>query len=227
MAHPLADPEKGTGIAMICTFGDLTDVMWWRELDLPTRAVIMRDGRLSPTAPDWITDPLGVDRYLEVAGKGVKQAQKVIVEQLQQSGALRGEPRPIQHPVKFYEKGDRPLEIVTSRQWYIRNGGRSAELRDTFLARGEQMTWHPAHMRHRYSNWVEGLNGDWLISRQRYFGVPFPLWYRVDQRRSTRPRPSDHATDRPAPGRPVGRRARRLHRRPAQRSPAASSATPT
>jgi valyl-tRNA synthetase len=181
VAHRLADPDKGTGIAMICTFGDLTDVIWWRELDLPTRALITRDGRFSHHEPEWISSESGLAAYAEIAGKGSKQAQKVIVEQLRAAGALLGEPRPIVHPVKFYEKGDRPLEIVTSPQWYIRNGGRSAELRNVFLARGEQITWHPDHMRHRYSNWVEGLNGDWLISRQRYFGVPFPLWYPVDQ----------------------------------------------
>jgi len=181
VAHALAEPEKGTGIAMICTFGDLTDVIWWRELDLPTRALIMRDGRFSASSPEWITDDDGQAAYAAIAGSTSKQAQKIVVGQLVESGALLGDPRPIQHPVKFYEKGDRPLEIVTSRQWYIRNGGRSAELRATFLARGEQMTWHPDHMRHRYSNWVEGLNGDWLISRQRYFGVPFPLWYPVDE----------------------------------------------
>ena len=82
--------------------------------------------------------------------------------------------------MKFYERGDRPLEIVSSRQWYIRNGGKEQELRDAFLARGRELRWHPAHMRSRYESWVEGLNSDWLISRQRYFGVPFPLWYPLD-----------------------------------------------
>jgi valyl-tRNA synthetase len=82
--------------------------------------------------------------------------------------------------VKFYEKGERPLEIVTTRQWYIRNGGRDADLRDALISRGREITWVPEHMQHRYENWVEGLNGDWLISRQRFFGVPFPVWYRLD-----------------------------------------------
>jgi valyl-tRNA synthetase len=101
------------------------------------------------------------------------------VELLGSAGALIGSPVPITHPVKFYEKGDRPLEIVASRQWYIRNGGRDPELRDALLARGKALQWHPAFMYQRYESWVEGLNGDWLISRQRYFGVPFPLWYPV------------------------------------------------
>ncbi len=180
LAHPLADPEKGTGIAMICTFGDLTDVIWWRELDLPTRALIARDGRFYPATPEWISGAEGGERYTAIAGKTSKQAQVIVVEQLRETGALRGEPRPIVHPVKFYEKGDRPLEIVASRQWYIRNGGRSAALRGVFLERGQDIAFHPDHMRHRYSNWVEGLNGDWLISRQRFFGVPFPLWYSID-----------------------------------------------
>lgn len=180
VAHHLADPEKGTGIAMICTFGDVTDVTWWRELQLPTRAVVQRDGRLQAATPEWITAPAGAAAYAELAGKTVKQAQKRIVELLTESGELLGDLRPITHPVKFYERGDRPLEIVTSRQWYIRNGGRDASIREAMLRRGEELTWHPDHMRHRYANWVEGLNGDWLISRQRFFGVPFPLWYPVD-----------------------------------------------
>jgi valyl-tRNA synthetase len=176
-AHPLADPEKGSGIAMICTFGDTTDVTWWRELDLPVRSMVGRDGRVLATPPE------GVDAegpYAELAGKTVKQAQKRIVELLGESGDLVGEPAPITHPVKFYERGDRPLEIVTSRQWYLRNGGRDADLRDALLKRGEELVWHPGFMRSRYENWVGGLNGDWLISRQRFFGVPFPLWYRLD-----------------------------------------------
>jgi valyl-tRNA synthetase len=172
----LADPDKGSGIAMICTFGDLTDVIWWRELDLPVRSILGRDGRILPTAPEGVGGP-----YDELVGKTGKQAQKLVVEMLRASGDLDGEPRPITHPVKFYEKGDRPLEVVTSRQWYIRNGGRDMGLRDELLTRGKELVWHPPHMHARYENWVTGLNGDWLISRQRFFGVPIPLWYRVDE----------------------------------------------
>ncbi len=180
LAHHLADPEKGTGIAMICTFGDVTDVTWWRELDLPSRALIGFDGRLSAETPDWITDPAGREAYAQLAGLAPKQAQKRIVELLRESGEMLGEPRPITHPVKFYERGTRPLEIVATRQWYIRNGGRDTDLREALVARGGELAWHPPYMQHRYDNWVGGLNGDWLISRQRYFGVPLPVWYGVD-----------------------------------------------
>ena len=181
LAHPLAQIDKGTGIAMCCTFGDLTDVIWWRELQLNMRAIISRDGRLIAEAPHGLTDETGISHYNALAGKTAKQAQTAIADMLASSGEMVGEPRPITHPVKFYEKGDRPLEIVTSRQWYIRNGGRDAELRDALLARGAGLTWHPDHMRHRYSNWVEGLNGDWLVSRQRWFGVPIPVWYKLNE----------------------------------------------
>jgi valyl-tRNA synthetase len=180
VAHELAQIDKGTGIAMICTFGDLTDVIWWRELQLPTRPIIGRDGRILVDAPDGITTDNGKQKYAELAGKTVKQAQVAIVEMLKTSGDLRGEPRAIMHPVKFFEKGDRPLEIVTSRQWYIRNGGRDETLRAALLQRGDELEWHPDFMQHRYTNWVGGLNGDWLVSRQRYFGVPIPLWYRLN-----------------------------------------------
>jgi valyl-tRNA synthetase len=180
VAHHLADPEKGTGIAMICTFGDVTDVVWWRELRLPTRSVMGRDGRLVPDPPDWdATDPDADARYRELGGKTVKQARVRVVDLLRDAGRLEGEPAPITHPVKFYERGSRPLEIVTTRQWYIRNGADDPDLRAVLLERGRELHWHPPHMRARYESWVEGLNTDWLISRQRFFGVPFPVWYPI------------------------------------------------
>jgi valyl-tRNA synthetase len=180
LAHGLAEPDKGTGVAMICTFGDLTDVTWWRELRLPTRACLARDGRFEADPPDWITATGAEENYSRIARKAPGGAQVQMVEMLRDSGELIGEPEKITHPVKFYEKGDKPLEIVTSRQWYIRNGGRSDELRSELVARGGELAWHPPYMRHRYDNWVGGLNGDWLVSRQRYFGVPIPVWYPLD-----------------------------------------------
>ncbi len=181
VAHSLADPEKGSGIAMICTFGDTTDVTWWRELDLPTRTVIGRDGRFRSDTPEWIATEEGRGAYNELGGLYVNQAKRRMVELLTASGALAGEPTETVRPVKFYERGTRPLEIVASRQWYLRNGGRDADLRDELLARGEEIDWIPDHMRTRYEHWVGGLAGDWLISRQRYFGVPLPLWYRLGE----------------------------------------------
>ncbi|MGH3296416.1 MAG: valine--tRNA ligase [Trebonia sp.] len=174
--HPLAEPDKGSGIAMVCTFGDLNDVTWWRELDLPTRATIGRNGRLLPDPPAGVP----AAPYGELAGKTVFSARARMVELLRESGDLDGEPRPVTRPVKFYERGDKPLEIVTSGQWYIRNGGREGRIRSELLDRGLELTWHPAFMRARYENWVAGLAGDWLISRQRFFGVPFPVWYPLD-----------------------------------------------
>jgi valyl-tRNA synthetase len=163
---------------MCCTFGDLTDVTWWRELQLPARVIIGRDGRVLRERPDWIGDDVAWD---EIAGKTTFSAREVVVGQLRASGELAGEPTPTQRKANFYEKGDKPLEIVSTRQWYIRNGGRDAELKQVFLDRGEELGWVPRNMKYRYDNWVGGLNGDWLISRQRFFGVPFPVWYTLDE----------------------------------------------
>jgi valyl-tRNA synthetase len=180
VAHHLAQKDKGTGIAMICTFGDVTDVVWWRELGLPNRAIIGFDGRVIAEAPDAITSEAGRAAFAEIAGKTSFSAKQAVVEHLRASGDLLGEPKAITHPVKFYEKGDRPLEIVSTRQWYIVNGARDAELKHRLLERGREIDWQPDFMRVRYENWVGGLSGDWLISRQRFFGVPIPVWYPLD-----------------------------------------------
>jgi len=177
LPHPAAEPDKGAGIAMCCTFGDLTDVQWWRELNLPTRTVITRNGRIQAETPDWLPNP---EPFAAIANKTAFSAREATVAMLRESGDLDGEPTPTTRMANFYEKGDKPLEIVSSRQWYIRNGGRDAALRQALVARGGELAWVPDYMKHRYENWVEGLAGDWLISRQRFFGVPFPVWYPLD-----------------------------------------------
>ncbi|WP_395243087.1 valine--tRNA ligase [Agromyces sp. MMS24-K17] len=180
VAHHLAQKDKGTGIAMICTFGDVTDVVWWRELNLPNRAIMGFDGRILADAPEAIASEAGLAAYARLAGKTSFSAKQAMVELLRESGDLLADPKAITHPVKFFEKGDRPLEIVSTRQWYISNGARDEALKGRLLEIGREIDWHPDFMRVRYENWVGGLSGDWLVSRQRFFGVPIPVWYPLD-----------------------------------------------
>ena len=182
LTHEQVERDKGTGLVMVCTFGDLTDVTWWRELGLPVRAVLGQDGRLLDVpwgVPGWESEDVERARasYAELAGRTINQARRRMVELLGESGDLIGEPQPVSRAVKFFEKGERPVEIVTSRQWFIR----TLEHRDALIERGRELRWHPPYMRARFEDWVNGLSGDWCVSRQRFFGVPFPIWYPLDE----------------------------------------------
>ncbi|MFO0417756.1 MAG: valine--tRNA ligase, partial [Pseudomonadota bacterium] len=184
-----ADPEKGSGILMVCTFGDANDVEWWKRSGLAARPIISPRGSIREVefgvAPfDSLEPALAKGNFQKLSGLDIRKAKKVIVEMLAEAGsaadgvgtALQGEPRSIQHSVKFYEKGDRPLEFITTRQWFIKTVSHKAAL----IEQGRKINWHPEYMLHRYENWVEGLNSDWCISRQRFFGVPFPVWYPIN-----------------------------------------------
>jgi valyl-tRNA synthetase len=184
-----ADPEKGTGILMVCTFGDIMDVEFWKQGRLPTKQLIGLDGRIraltfGQEGFESLDPAAATAAHSEIEGLSVTQARKKMAELLAADGsgpggagaALVGEPKPITHAVKFYERGSRPLEFVPTRQWFVR----LLDHKQALIEQGRKIEWHPPHMRTRYENWVEGLNQDWCISRQRYSGVPFPVWYPLD-----------------------------------------------
>ncbi len=169
----IVNPEKGTGILMVCTFGDQTDVQWWREQKLGLRQIIGKDGRIQPVE---FKDAVANENYAKIVGKNVKQAQKLVVEMLQAAGVLKNPPKPISHAVKFYEKGDRPVEILTTRQWFVK----LVDKREKLIKFGNQVKWHPEYMEARFKNWTENLSIDWCVSRQRFFGVSIPVWYPIN-----------------------------------------------
>ncbi len=185
-----ADPGKGTGILMVCTFGDQTDVMWWREQGLELRQIMGRNGRILERSfggeDGWfsLNPVLANTNYQKIVGKRAPSAKSIVVDLMRdpensaigKRAPLQGEPEQIQHPVRYYEKGDSPLEYLTTRQWFVSLLDKTDQLIDM----GNRINWHPEFMRKRFENWTENLNVDWCISRQRYFGVPIPVWYPLD-----------------------------------------------
>ena len=154
-----ADPEKGTGIVMCCTFGDTTDIKWWREHNLPIIGIIGMDGILN--------DQAGI-----LAGLDIRSARRKIIEELRNQNLVMDETA-VSQTVSVHERCDTPVEYVETKQWFVKVMDRKEEL----LEAGRKIHWHPGYMLSRYEDWVNNLEWDWCISRQRYHGVPFPLWY--------------------------------------------------
>ena len=178
IADETVDPEKGTGVVMCCTFGDVTDIQWWRTHDLPLRLAIDATGRMIETLPmgteDWPSADIDAARatMAEMAGLKTKAAKAKMIELLKEDGALRDQ-QETRQVIPIAERSGAPLEIIVTNQWFIR----TLDFKQELLEKGREINWHPSYMRQRFESWVEGLKWDWSISRQRHFGVSLPVWY--------------------------------------------------